>query len=434
MKQLAVLKSQSSYRRMILSNAVNRFGDSIDCIALTWLIFELTGEASWSALLFGINRLPTIFLMPFAGVIVEKHNKKRLMTIMDGIRGLCVGIIASLLLVGALNKWLLLLFTFLISTAEAFRIPAATAFIPEILEKDYYEQGLSLDSSICTIVELIGTGLAGVIIATTGTVGAIYLDMLTFILSAVIILSIPYRSQPVTVSTAEKGHFITELKEGFNYLFNNKILKYFAISSLFLNGILVPFNSLQAPLVSDLLSSGEIMLSVLSVSFMLGMVVGASLYPTLSKRLGQKTVYRLGILSVGFYYFSFVIEARFIHSVVLLTLIVATISFVFGIFIAAISCLVHIEIMKHVDTPYLARVSALCTALGVAIIPATSFLVGGLSKYLSIETIFTISTILDIIVCSLLCSNKRMPFTASDLKKGDCYTHDKNNSNACQCG
>lgn len=431
MKLPNVLKSQKSYRRMILSNAVNRFGDSIDCIALTWLIFELTGEASWSALLFGINRLPTIFLMPFAGVIVEKHNKKKLMAIMDGIRGLCVGIIASLLLVGSLNKWLLLLFSFIISTAEAFRIPAATAFIPDILEKDYYEQGLSLDSSICTIVELIGTGLAGVIIATIGTAGAIYIDMLTFILSAVIILSITYKTQPVTVSTAQKTHFITELKEGLNYLLNNKILKYFAISSLFLNGILVPFNSLQAPLVSDILLSGEMMLSVLSVGLMLGMIIGASLYPTLSKRLGQKTIYKLGILSVGFYYFSFVIEAKFLHSAALLTLIVAIISFMVGILIAAINCLVHIEIMKHVDSPYLARVSALLTALGVAIIPLASFLVGGLSKYLSIETIFTISTILDMIVCSLLCSNKRMPFKASDLEKGDCYTHDKKNTNAC---
>lgn len=53
--------------------------------------FELTGEASWSAILFGINRLTTIFLMPFAGG--ERSNKKQLMVWMDWIRGICAGMI-----------------------------------------------------------------------------------------------------------------------------------------------------------------------------------------------------------------------------------------------------------------------------------------------------------------------------------------------------
>ena len=83
MKHCIGLKSQKEYIKMIVSNMINRFGDAIDCIALTWLIFELTGEASWSAILFGVNRIPTIFLMPFAGAIVERMNKKHLMVWMD---------------------------------------------------------------------------------------------------------------------------------------------------------------------------------------------------------------------------------------------------------------------------------------------------------------------------------------------------------------
>ena len=82
-KHYVELKSQREYMKMIVSNTINRFGDAIDCIALTWLIFELTGEASWSAILFGVNRIPTIFLMPFAGAIVERMNKKQLMIWMD---------------------------------------------------------------------------------------------------------------------------------------------------------------------------------------------------------------------------------------------------------------------------------------------------------------------------------------------------------------
>lgn len=65
-----------------------------------------------------------------------------------------------------------------------------------------------------------------------------------------------------------------QLKDGITYLSHNKILKYFAVSSVFLNGILVPFNSLQAPLVSQVLKAGEAMLSVIGVTFMIGTIIG----------------------------------------------------------------------------------------------------------------------------------------------------------------
>jgi hypothetical protein len=55
-----VLK-QKEYMKLIFANIINRFGDSIDSIAFTWLVFSLTGSAAWSAIIFGINRVPTIF-------------------------------------------------------------------------------------------------------------------------------------------------------------------------------------------------------------------------------------------------------------------------------------------------------------------------------------------------------------------------------------
>lgn len=58
---------QKEYAKMILANLVNRFGDSIDAIAFTWLVYQLTESAAWSALIFGVNSIPTIFITPFAG-------------------------------------------------------------------------------------------------------------------------------------------------------------------------------------------------------------------------------------------------------------------------------------------------------------------------------------------------------------------------------
>ena len=61
---------------MMVAALINRFGDSIDAIAFTWIVYELTGSAVWSAVIFGVNKVPSVFVTPLAGAWVEGRNKK----------------------------------------------------------------------------------------------------------------------------------------------------------------------------------------------------------------------------------------------------------------------------------------------------------------------------------------------------------------------
>lgn len=45
-------------------------------IAFTWLVYELTGSASWSAVMLGVNMIPNVIVQPFAGAVVERMEKK----------------------------------------------------------------------------------------------------------------------------------------------------------------------------------------------------------------------------------------------------------------------------------------------------------------------------------------------------------------------
>ena len=110
------------------------------------------------------------------------------MVIRDIIRAFCVACVATLSLIGILQTCMLMITTLTISTAEAFRGPASTALLPKILDKEYFEYGLSLAGTLSKITEIIGTASAAAIIALIGSAGAIYIDMATFIMSAVIIM------------------------------------------------------------------------------------------------------------------------------------------------------------------------------------------------------------------------------------------------------
>ncbi|MDE6983715.1 MAG: MFS transporter, partial [Lachnospiraceae bacterium] len=102
---------QREYLKIILAGLINRFGDSIDAIAFTWLVYAITGNAAWSALVFAANQLPSVLVQPFAGALVEGMDKKRLMVLTDVVRGVTTSGLAVLYLTGRVNPWILLAFS-----------------------------------------------------------------------------------------------------------------------------------------------------------------------------------------------------------------------------------------------------------------------------------------------------------------------------------
>ena len=215
---------QKEYLKIIIAALINRFGESVDAIASTWITYELTSNATWSAIIFGMNRLPSVFITPFAGAWVEIRNKKKIMLVTDIIRALCVAFLATSYLLGFLQAWMLIITSLIISTAEAFRGPANTALTPKILEKEYYEYAMSLMSTLSTVTELIGTALAAGIIALIGTAGAIYVDMITFILSAIIILFVNSKETSLVKSDFNTTKYKEMLIEGVEYVRRKEIV------------------------------------------------------------------------------------------------------------------------------------------------------------------------------------------------------------------
>jgi MFS family permease len=398
---------QKEYMKTVLAAVINRFGDSIDGIALVWLVYQLTQSAAWSAIIFGVNRIPTIFLQPFAGAAIEGRNKKRIMVITDIIRGLCVGFIATAFLFEFLNQWWLLIATVIISSAEAFRGPASSALLPKLLDKKYYSFGLSLNSSACSVMELVGLGAAGVIISVFSLSAAIYIDMATFFLSAIIIMTLRVKEEKVTSEKINTKEYLDSLKGGVTYLKNDSNLRYFVLLAVFLNAVLVPLNSLQAPLVSEVLKVNEIMLSVLGFAISTGMIVGAAIYPYISSKLSKRGVASLGAYSIGIYYLTYVIAGIFINSEALIYILVSITSFVVGVAIALLSTFCNVEFIRNIQGEYIARVSALFGACCVAAVPVVSFLVSILAGFTPTVVLFLIAGIIDIIVSILLCGKKR---------------------------
>lgn len=397
---------QKQYMKTIIADIINRFGDSIDSVAFVWLVYQVTQSAAWSAIIFGVNRIPSVFLQPFAGAAVEGRRKKWIMVLTDVIRGLCVGFIATSMILGFVNQWILLAATLVISCAEAFRGPAGAALLPRLLDKKYYEYGLSLSRSTSSIVELAGLGIAGAIIAATSVSTAIYIDMATFFISAIILFTLRVNEGTLEKAKINTKEYLVTLKGGFSYLKNNEFLRYFVVLAVFLNAVLVPFNSLQAPLAREVLHTNEYMLSVLGISISVGMLCGAALYPVISKRLSKWLITCIGGYSIALFYFSFVLIGSFVHVEALTYVLVAAVAFVVGIAISLLTSFCNIEFMKSVKEEYLARTAAIFGAGCVAAMPVVSFLVSAVVGFTSTPLLFIIAGTLDVLICLRLCRRK----------------------------
>ena len=218
---------QTEYMKIMIAALINRFGDSIDAIASTWIVYEITGNAAWSAIIYGVNRIPSIIITPLAGAWVEGQKKKTIMIVTDLIRAVCVAFVATGYLFGFLQAWMLLVTTLTISTVEAFRGPASAALTPKVLEKEYYEYGISLSTTLSSMVELIGTAVAAAIIAVIGTSGAIYVDMTTFLLSALIIVFVNTKEQGLVKQKFDRKTYVKDLADGFSYVKKDAIIRIF---------------------------------------------------------------------------------------------------------------------------------------------------------------------------------------------------------------
>jgi Na+/melibiose symporter-like transporter len=378
---------QKEYTKLIIANVINRFGDSIDSVALAWLVYTLTSSASWSAIIFGFNRVPTIFLQPFAGALVERMNKKAIMIITDIIRGVCVSLIAVLLILKLLNPWIILLLTLVISSAEAFRNPASSAILPKILDKSNYEFGISLNSTLSSVIELIGLGLAGAIIALLGIQTAIFIDAITFWGSAMVIALINSKEEkPVDNKINIKEYFDT-LKGGFIYIKSKRIILNFVILAMVSNAILIPINSLMAPLVTDILKQGEYMLSILSFFLTIGLVIGSAIYPYIGKRYATRVLIFIGGIALSIYYF-LLATCSYLTSYVIMVYVICIISSILtGLAMSLMIAALNVQFMKQVDPDYMARAGAILSAGCVSAMPVTSFFISGLTKLISLTSI-----------------------------------------------
>lgn len=390
--------SQKEFLKHIVANSVSRFGDSIDAIAFTWLVYAITESAAWSAIVFVVNQLPGVLIQPFVGPIVEGMNKKKVMIVTDLLRGGIVIGLALLYLKGIASPWILLLFTLGNSTIEAFSLPAFTAVVPKIIEERYYTYGTSLSSMLTTIVQLAGMAAGGMIIGTWGVGIAIVIDGISFLGAALMRVFLHLEEKELYKGKLEIAEYFKTLKSGAFYIKDKPSIRNFCLMAMAANAILVPINSLQTPLITEVMGQGSELLSVFSIAMLIGMLSGSVVFPFIMEKIQARTVVVITGVGIGITFFLYTMGIWVQENKIVIYGLTITASVMLGGCAGILNSVLSVQFMKVVSQDYMARVGAIFNASASAATPITSVLVSVLSAKFAVSQIFFICGVLCVIL------------------------------------
>jgi len=235
---------------VMIGQAISILASSMTGFALSIWVFQQTNSATSLGIMQTAFTLPYLLIIPVAGVMVDRYNRKLMMAISDLAAGLGTLVILILYVTNNLQVWHFYLVNAIIGLGNAFQWPAYSAAITTMVSKEQYGRANGMMSLVQAGPNVVAPLLAGALLPFIGLVGIMLIDVTTFILAigALLLVHIP---PPVkTVDGLEgKGNFLHEATFGFKYIFKRPSLLGYVILLFIANFFLGIPNSVQVPMV-----------------------------------------------------------------------------------------------------------------------------------------------------------------------------------------
>ncbi len=200
-------------------------GSRMTVFAFTIWAWKLTGSATALALIGFFFLASSVAIAPFAGVIVDRSNRKRLMMLSDTIIALSEFAILLLHLAGNLQIWHLYLIAAINGLCNQVQVLAYGVSIPMLVRKQHYTRAIGMGSVLSYGSEIIGPALGAVLYYAIGLTGILLIDLISFVIAIGTVLFVHIPQPPVSeVGRQSRGGIRHELAFGFRYILARKSL------------------------------------------------------------------------------------------------------------------------------------------------------------------------------------------------------------------
>ncbi|MGY1462354.1 MFS transporter [Bacillus toyonensis] len=373
---------------------VSIFGSSIYSFALGLYVLQITGSAWNFAITLILGTIPMIVMNPFAGVIADKVDKKKLVVCMDLLSGGLLITVYTLSSNYGLNLFIIYTTTFLLTVFTTFFGIGLESAKPNIVSKERLMSINSISKIIDSVSLILGPLLGGIVFAVVDIKLFIMINGISFILSGISILFIHFKLFGHDIKeecSIREINFIKDIKEGYFYLMERESLKntfHILISLNFFLGFAV---TVPLPyIINTVLNLSSKQFGIIQGTFPVGMIIGAILvkkitnrfsYSYLLKKLSSMLAVFMIISGIPVLFKSF--EANDFVCVITYCVVM----FSFGLIIALIDIPLIYFMQKEVPDEYRGRVLSIGLSIGKMMQPIALTLSGLLLNYIPAYTL-----------------------------------------------
>jgi len=203
-----------NYRLYFLGQLVSLTGSWLQMTALMSLAYTLTQTSRWPAVIATAYILPTCLFGAWGGSLADRHSKRGLIFLAQGLLLLVSLLLAGFTLAGLANPWLLLLLAALSGLIGAIDLPARMAFVVEMVGRDDLVNAVALNSLLFNVARVVGPALGAYLLPWIGPGLCFLVNSLSF--SGVLLALAWMDSAELTV--ARHHHPAPSLSDGLRFL------------------------------------------------------------------------------------------------------------------------------------------------------------------------------------------------------------------------
>ena len=203
-----------NFRRYVSGQALSLIGTWVETVAQALLVLRLTHSGVILGLTTAARYAPILLLSPYAGLLVDRYSKRRVLLATQTGLGLVSGLLGAAVLTGDIRLWQVVVLAVLFGIFSAVDNPARQAFVQEVVGHDLIRNAVTLNTTTVNVARVIGPAIAAVLVATVGIGWCFVVNAVSFGFVIASLLSLNVKNlYPVPPVPLRRG----QLREGLRY-------------------------------------------------------------------------------------------------------------------------------------------------------------------------------------------------------------------------
>ena len=300
-------------RLIFTANLISMIGSGMNSAAVIWYILQAThSEVSLGALI-ALQTLPSLLLLPFTGVIIDREDRRHLMLWLDGARGTVIFLVALLVLTHHVRLWHVYAMNILVAMGFWMFFPTVNALIQELTPDDKMLDSNSLLLAALQGGWLMAGAVVGFVYNRIGLGGVLLIDCASYLVSMACVFMV--RKGRVTVSRPPSeadeaetvlspvARYLSELREGYRYVGENRRVLLIGIAWALFVAAMMTQGVLSAPLSERILHGGAVGYGWLNAGWAVGAFISVFYAARLIRRNGvnRSVTLTMGLIAVSLF-------------------------------------------------------------------------------------------------------------------------------------